>query len=345
MESFFRSVGQAFQGNRDALPRVEAAIFLLLALLVALQLWGLARRAWRRRSSFHQLTAARGLSPADTRWAAALAKRASIDPLLLLTHLDLFERATAQALQEQRSSSAPPSAGETAAERIRRVRHALGFDRLAAHTPLLSTRELPPGTSIEVGALPGTVVEVDESSFTVEVREPAPAPVGYQVSLALIHAREARYAMGCRLLSSRPAPGGAWHLALTHDESPTRIQQREYVRVRAEGIVALRPVSGWEGLPQQGAEVAARLVDVSGGGALVASRVRLPAGLLVLASLQVAGTRFEALRAVVLASVPAGDGHRAHLEFTGSQSAERERLAAAVTRLELQAQAIEHRSA
>jgi hypothetical protein len=343
MESFFRSVGQAFSGNREALPKVELALLLLLALVVALQLLGVARRAWGRRTRFHELAAARGLPPADVRWAAGLARRAGLERLLLLTHLDLFERATAQALQVERAGAGHLPGHEPVAARIRRLRHALGFDRLAPHTPLLTTRELSPGTALEVGPLPGTLSEIDEATFVVELRQPPPLAVGQQASLSLIHSREARYALGCRLLAAHPAPDGAWRLSFSHDEAPVRIQQRDYVRVRAQGIVALHPVSGWEGLPAQGADLTARLVDVSGGGIQVASRARLPAGLLVLASLQVAGERFERLRAVVLSSGPAGDGgHTAHLEFTGRASAERERLVGAVTRLELADQAVTH---
>ena len=92
--------------------------------------------------------------------------------------------------------------------------------------------------------------------------------------------------------------------------------------------------------------MAARLVDVSGGGLQIVTRVRLPAGLLAQVALQLGGDRFEALRAVVIASVRAGDGWRAHLEFSRPRpAAERERLAAAVTRAELQRRARDRQSA
>jgi hypothetical protein len=98
-------------------------------------------------------------------------------------------------------------------------------------------------------------------------------------------------------------------------------------------------------VPLDRADVAARLVDVSGGGVQLVTRARLPAGLLAQVTLQVAGERFEGLRAVVLASAPAGDGWRSHLEFTGQAGAGRERLAAAVTRAELQRRALDRQSA
>jgi hypothetical protein len=335
METFFQSVARAFSGNREALPRVELAILVLLALAVLLQGVSAVRGLLARRSRFHQLLAARGLAPADVRFAADLAARAAVEPLQLVTRLDVFERATAQAL-------APGAAdADAAAAPIRRLRHALGYDRLPAHTPLLSTRELPPGTALDVASQHGTIAEVDEAGFTVEVREPPALPAGRQVALTLTHAREARYALGCRLGSVHPQPGGGWHLRFEHDEHPARQQQREYVRVPIDAPVTLRPVTRWQpGLPSLAGEVQARLLDLSGGGAQATSRVPLPVGALLHAGLEVGGTRFDGLRAVVL-SCEAGDGglHRLHLEFTGRPGAERERLVAALTQVELEAQA------
>jgi c-di-GMP-binding flagellar brake protein YcgR len=194
-----------------------------------------------------------------------------------------------------------------------------------------------------VGGQPGTVAEVDEATFSVELGEPPSAPVGLPATLTLVHVREARYQLLCRLAASHPSQEGAWLLTFEHDEAPARVQQRQYARVRADGIAAIRQLSGPEGQPARGADIAGRLVDVSGGGAQVSSRARLPAGQLVQLSLQVAGERFEAVRAVVLSSDPDKDGHRAHLEFTGRPGAERDRLAAAVTRAELQRVSLDRR--
>jgi hypothetical protein len=340
MEPFFESVARAFTGNREALPQVEAGILALLALVLLFQLAGVVRRVRAGRSHFRQLAAARGLSDEDTRWAAALARRSGTDPAQLLTHLDLFERATAQALE---ASAAVAPTGDSEAERIRRLRHAVGFDRLPAHAPLLSTRELAPGTAVVAADLSGVVSQVDEATFTVEVRERPVLTVGQRVSLTLIHAREARYALGCPLRVLQPGAEGGWHLILGHDESPARLQLREYARARADGIIVLRPATGWQGHPELGREVVARLVDVSGGGVQLACRSRLPVGLLVLAEFQLAGSAFAGLRAVVLSIASQADGtFRAHLELTGRHGTEHERLAAAVTRLELGTQARNH---
>lgn len=336
MEPFFQSVARAFSRNREGLPTVELAILVLLAAAVLLQLLGLARALLARRSRFHRHLAIRGLGPDEVRFAAGLAAGARVEPLDLVTHLDVFERVTAGALAG--AGSGPP--GEAAA-RIRRLRHALGFDRLPAHVPLLSTRELSPGTAVEVGPQHGTVAEVDEAGLTVEVRDPPALPAGQQVALGLAHAREARYALGCRLASAHPQPGGGWHLRLEHDEHPVRLQQREYVRVPVDGAVRLDPAAPWpQGLPWPAGPAQARLVDLSGGGAAADSRVPLPVGALVRASFSVGGEAFDGLRAVVLACRPGdGGGHRLQLEFTGRAGAERERLVSALTHVELAAQA------
>jgi PilZ domain-containing protein len=335
MEPFFQSVARAFSGNREALPRVELAILALLALAVLLQLAGILRRLLARRTRFHRLLASRGLGADDVRFAAALAAHGAVQPLELVTHLDVFERVTALAL----APGAPWP--DEAAPRIGRLRRALGWDRLPPHTPLLSTRELAPGTALEVALQPGTLAEVDESGFTVEVREPPAVPAGQQVALTLAHAREARYALGCRLAAAHPQPGGGWHLRFEHDEHPARQQQREYVRVPVDGPLALRPVTQWQpGLPSLAGDVQARLVDLSGGGAQASSRSALPVGALVRATFAVGGATFDGLGAVVLACQPeAAGGHRLKLEFTGRPGAERERLVAALTHLELEAQA------
>jgi hypothetical protein len=333
MDTFFESVARAFEGNRQALPRVQLAILVLLALVVVLQLAGVVRRLLARRSRFHQLLASRGVSADDRRFARHLAARAAVEPLALVTHLDLFERATAQAL----APGAPEAAA--AAPRIRRLRHALGYDRLPAHAPLLSTRELTPGTALDVSARPGTVTEVDELGFTVEVREPPGLPTGQPAALALTHAREARYALGCRLAGAHPE-AGRWHLRFDHDEQPLRQQQREYARVPVDAPVALRPETSWQALAVPVADAVGRFVDLSGGGAKAMSPVALPVGSLVKLTFRVGRADFGGLRGVVVSCEPATDGlHRLQLEFTGWPEAERERLVAALTQLELQRQA------
>jgi hypothetical protein len=336
MDAFFQSVAGAFTGNRAHLPLVEAVLAALLALVLLLQVVALARALLARRSRFHRLMTAHGLGREDIRYAAELAARVALPPVELVTQLDHFERATAQAL-----ASGDPGAAAAAA-RILRLRHALGYDRLPPHTPLLTTRELGVGMAVEVGAQAGAVAEVDEAGFAVVLRQPPDLPAGQQVALTLTHAREARYALGCRLLDAHPEPGGGWRLRLDHDEHPVRQQQREWARVALAGAVALHPVTRWQALPGAGGaapsgDVSARLVDLSGGGARVTSRVALPVGALVHAAFQVGAARFEGLRTVVLACRPGADGgHELQLEFTGRPGAERERLVAALTQAELE---------
>ncbi len=335
MEEFFQSVARAFAHNRRGLPAVEVAILALLAGAVALQLAGLARRWRAHRSLLRRFVARSGLSEEDLAFVEALARRASAAPLSLLTNLDLFERATAQTLAGR--GPATSSDREDPAPRIGRIRRSLGFDRLPAHTPLLTTRELAPGTAVDVAGQQGQTFDVDEASFSLEVPTPLALPPGQPVPLALVHAREARYALRCQLLAARPGRGGTWCLVFAHDEAPARIQLREYARVPAKGAVALRPFAPRLVHPGAGsAELRGELVNVSGGGVLVEIRARLPVGSLLSASFAVAGRLFVDLRAVVLSVEPAADGRfHAHLEFRKLAEPERDELVSAVAQLEL----------
>jgi hypothetical protein len=332
MEEALRSIARSFAQNREAVPGFQRAALILLGLVALLQMALLARAWLRRREGFRAEAARHGLPASEAALVRELARRVGAAPLDLLGHLGLFERATALALAEAGPPGRP--AGDLAA-RLRGLRRALGFDRLPPHAPLLSTRELMPGTAVELAGQPGQTLAVGEADFTVELAGPAvptPAP-GAEAHLSLTHAREARYTLRCVLLQVAERRGGRLRLVFAHDEAPLRVQQREYLRVPAGGPVALRPVTTWPG-PRR--ELRAQLVDVSAGGALVTSAEALPAGLLAGASFLVGDAAFGDVRAVVLSSERRPDGHwRAHLEFGPMPEAERSRLVAAVERREL----------
>jgi len=340
VDDFFRSVSGAFLRNRGEWPGAVATALLLAALVVVLVALQSLRARRMRRSRLAALAARHGLEGQDLDLAHRLAALSGRQPADVLAHLDVFERSTARALAVR----SPPAAGAggggaageaDAADRIRRLRHLLGFDRLPPHAPLLSSRELAPGTAIHVEESAGQVSSVDEHAFTVEVAAPAPAATGGTVTLALVHAREARYRLRCPVLKIRSPAGGApvAAMVLGHDEAPERLQSREYARAAVKVDVALRPLVPWPTHPPL-RRVTATTVDLSAGGALVASRTPLPVGVLLAASFAVGGERFEAVRTVVLATDPDPEGSRTHLEFGPMTEAERDRLVAAVERAE-----------
>ena len=335
MEEFFQSVARAFAHNRRGLPAVEIAILALLTAVVAFQLTSVARQWRARRSLLRRFAARNGLSAEDLAFVDRLARRTSVAPLSLLTHLDLFESATARALAEQGPAASPDR--EDPAPLIRRIRCSLGFDCLPAHTPFLTTRELAPGTAVDVAGQQGQTFDIDEDSFSLEVPTPLGLPPGQVVQLALVHAREARYALRCQLLAARPGGGGTWCLVFAHDEAPARIQLRDYARVPAKGTVALRPFAPRLVGPGAGpAELRGELVNVSGGGVLVETHARLRVGSLLSASFTVAGRPFADLRAVAVSVEPAAnDRFHAHLEFRSLAEPERGHLISAVAQLEL----------
>lgn len=339
MEEALQSIARSFAQNRQSVPAFQRALLVLLALLVLAQLVLLARRWLRHRAAFRVEAARHGLPAPDVALVEELARRVDAEPVELLSHLGLFERATALALADGRRADPHAIPAGELPLRLRQLRRALGFDRLPPYAPLLSTRELMPGTAVGLAGLQGQTFDVGEATFSVELPEPAALVEGAVVPLSLTHAREARYALRCRLLEAGPRAAGRWRLTFAHDEAPLRIQQREYLRVPASGPMALRPVAAWPGRPGGPAparELRAQLVDVSGGGALVTSAEALPVGLLAGASFLVGDAAFGNVRAVVLASERGPDGRwRAHLEFGQLAEAERARLVTAVEHREV----------
>jgi hypothetical protein len=329
MDEFFRSLADAFGRNRAEWPGAAATIVALLLLALATVYSGVLRRRRTRAGRLARLATRHGLAAADLDLARSLAAGEGIAPDELLVRLDAFERATARAL----SGRSPPARSEDdAADRIRRLRRRLGFDRLPVHAPLLSSRELSPGTAVTSEGSPGQVARVDELAFAVEHPSPPSARTGATLTLDLIHAREARYRLRCPVLAVRASPGGTT-LVLGHDEAPERVQQRAFARVSLPGDLTFRPLEPWPTDPpvQPGT---AGLVDLSAGGALVSTGAPLPVGGLLAASFTVGDERFEAVRAVVLACDRDGGAYRGHLEFGPMPEAERGRLAAAVEREE-----------
>jgi hypothetical protein len=339
---FFRSVAGAFAANGPRGPGA-IAVLLLVGVVAGIVLGGAVRRLRARRHALDAFLARHDLGAEDLALVRALARDAGAAPLDVLTHLDLFERSTGRAL-----AAAPAGGPRDPATRIARIRHAVGFDRLPAHTPLLSTRELSPGTALQLeGGAPcrGVVAGVDERTLRLELDGPLALGAGDELQLGVVHAREARYGVRGRVVWARPAPLDTTHVGLTHDEAPSRVQRREHVRVSGDGTATLRPLR-WPGVAPARPRgpprpVVARLLDVSAGGLRVTATEPLPVGLLLEAAFALGGERFEALPAVVLSSAAAPGGVRElHLELSGAPEVERARLAAAVARAEARRRAV-----
>jgi len=328
VNEFLESLARAFARNRDTLPRFTAAVALLVTLALGWEGARLFRRRRARLTLAREVARQHGLSKSDLLLAERLARSASTELVGFLTRLEVFERTTADALVRREEG------GESLNRRIRRLRSLLGFDPPPSHMPLLSTRELALGTAIEVGSQVGITAEIDEGSFSVSLREPIVLSKGAEVSLALVHGREARYALRCAVLSTGATEHG-WILVLAHDEAPERIQMREYVRIPMKGPILLRKVvSGLASSVETRAAYGA-LLDVSGGGARLTSGLLLPVGQELKVSFAVAESHFAELRAVVLSCSPTEQGaYQAQLEFRGLREGERARLVSALARFE-----------
>lgn len=329
-QEFFRSVSEAFERNREAaMQSFELILLGLVILLAAMQAIGYLRRRRGLVFGVEQIAFQRGLTKDELTLVLDLARAGGVPALRLLTHLDVFERVTGKALT---GAIAVFLSGEPLANQVRRIRHALHFDRLPTHAPLLTTRELSPGTAVHFGANHGQVTTIDEAHLEVELREPATLERGVTITLILTHAREARYELHCRVAEVRSGT----HLVLAHDEAPIRVQQREYVRVRASGPIELVAVS-WPGHSIEHREVQGQLVDLSGGGALVSCHTVLPPGVRFTATFTASGQTFSKLDGVVIATHAKDAGtFELHVEFPRLVAAERERLVGAVAKLQTQ---------
>lgn len=330
-ESFLRELSSAFARNGIG-PTGVAVLLVLAGAVLGLVLSRVVRRALAHRAMLERFAARHALGADDVRFARAVAAGAGLDPLDVLTRLDLFERATALALRGD-----PAGAAGDPAPRVAHLRQVLRFDRLPAHAPLLTTRELAPGTAVQAeldGRRRGVVLGVDERSLRVEVDGPVSLRLGDALALTIVHARDAHHAARCRVLDRVVTADGDTHLTLAHDEAPERLQRREYVRVPARGEVTIRPLL-WP-VPPPGARSAirGRLVDVSGGGLHVETEAPLAVGLLAEVAFAVDDAVFAGLRAAVLTCAAVEGGHEARLELKGVPEHERERLTAAIVRAE-----------
>jgi hypothetical protein len=331
MHEFFQSVRVAFAENRGGSDAALMALAGLVLLWLAAQGLGWLRRRSSKRSALEEFVAQRGLADEALPLARELGRLVAAEPLEVLTELPRFEEASALALDAAARREGSPPAELLAG--LRRLRQAAGFDRVAAWSPLLSSRELAAGTVVKVGGQRGRVIDVSEASFSLELDGPPALEPGVLVVVELTHAREARYQLRCRPLASREVDGARWGMLLAHDEVPLRVQKREYVRVATTGPIVVQPMGGRADVMTSRAEQTGQLLDVSGGGLCCTFPAPIQVGMVVLARFSVDGQSFQGLRAMVLSSVPQATAFQIRFAFAGLDELEGERLVAAVTRL------------
>jgi len=347
VDTFLHSVRGAFSPS----PTGEAgwlwAAFGLAVLLAILgQRWWASRARGRAaKTAFARLLAERRLSAADGRLLERLGKLASVTPALVATHLDVFEGATARELATQTPTTASGTNEATSASpgdvfaHVHRLRRALGFHVVPEHLPVLTTRELVPGTPVEVMGFAGEVIEVNEAWFAViAAPDTTFVPGAPDKPARLTFTRDARYAARCLPLSAEPARAPR-KLVLRHDEHPERHQLRAAVRVNAPGIVRLSRRAGeaatGNGAPEQADPYAASgsLVDISIGGLAVAWPGPLSVGASPHVTVEWNAEVYQDLPAVILrCDARPGGRFLVRLEFRGLPAAEEARLAAAVAR-------------
>jgi len=338
VDSFLHSVRGAFTPSYDT-AWIWAVLLSAVATLVVLARWRAARLRGRAGAAeFAAFVADKRLGGEQTRSLAQLAAGIGASPLSVGTSLDLFERATAQALADATPTAASglPRPERDGADdvftRLHALRRALGFHVVPDHLPLSTTRELVPGTHVAVGAAGGEVMEVNEAWFGVlagpDITFAASAP---GTALRLTFTRDARYIARCAVLAADP-PHAPRKLLLRHDEKPERHQLRAAVRVNAHGAVQLIPRPGGDNGGEPAA-VVAELLDISIGGLAATASQAIRPGTAVHVALTWDGEVYRELPAAVLGCHEKMGGHfLVRLEFRGLPAQEESRLAAAIAR-------------
>jgi len=339
VDSFLSSVREAFRPSEDG---PQQALYVLgvgisSGLIVLLIRRIRARR--RKQRAYVQYLSARGISPNAAGLLTTLGKRIDLPASVVASNVDAFERATAAELAKYPLPGAEVTGGIFA--EVASLRRALGFHALPIHAPLLTTRELSSGDSIEIDGLRASIVEVNEAYLRVncevagtEGRRLFP---GARVPVSLTHGREARYLAECRVLSREEDAGGL-QVRLAHDERPTRLQLRDAVRVPLTGVVHLRSHI-LNAIDEPSDEVGdavteCELLDLSLGGLAVQSQSRLAVGGVVHVGFESDGAVFEDLAAVVLECEPQAKGaFRLRFEFHRLASGDEQKLSALITRL------------
>ncbi|HEX3695256.1 MAG TPA: PilZ domain-containing protein [Polyangia bacterium] len=333
VDSFFFGLRGAFRPDDN----VGAALLAALALLLIAALWWLVRRRRRRVRSvvdhLRRFIAHQNLTLDDVETLDALATIAGERPMEVGTRLESFERSSAIALQGH-----PPTMvvrdGDFFA-RLRRLRDRLGFADLPNHFPLLTTRELAVGATVDLEGASAAVTDVNEAFWAVDSPSNLPVGAGAELEAAVVRANDARYVFKCRLLATQPLLRGHI-LMLSHDEAPVRAQLREFVRINVSGTLRFRPPApaGKQTAPVAPAfaDVDGALVDVSLGGLAGHIATPLAAGTAGLASFAFADERYEGIDAVVLDCRPQATGsYLLRLTFRKLRAADEQRLAAAIT--------------
>jgi c-di-GMP-binding flagellar brake protein YcgR len=329
--TFLRSVADAFAENQEQAAIFEVLLVIAVIALIVLQMVMVYRRAQSLKLDAIAVAEQRGMTREEAEFAVQLANAGGAPAMEFLTHLDTFEEVTRQALGGQ--IKADPPSDVALPDVLRNLREALGFDRLQAHVPLLTTRELPEGLAVDVEAHHGRIAHVDESVFDIELREGSGPRVGSEVVVRFSRSRDARYELHCRVLQTLPGPAGSGStLTLSHDEAPTRNQMRQFVRVTVARPATLQVVK-WPGPAQGQREFAGILRDLSAGGTLMTTETPLPAGVIVKVNFQAAGDSFS-LTAVNVTTRRNEHEIRCHLEFTAVSKGERDRLLAAVAKIQ-----------
>jgi hypothetical protein len=344
-DQFFNSAREAFANPHVDWTQIGLVVALAAAVTTLLsRVLGRRRSQLRLAAQIEAVAAASGLQQVDIDYLKEIADAAGLPVLEVMTSLAPFEHATAAALATEKAPLQP--AADSAFDRVGRLRKALGFSPLPPHAWLLSTRELVVGDRVTMGRATGQVVEVNEASFAVDLPAESALAPNSAASLAIDRPDDSPYLarVSVRAVVAPPetgagagtGPPAVRRTYFAHDEQPERHQNRKYVRARVHDAVMVRVA----GAPVA-ATIAGTLIDASAGGLsldlAIAPEGPLRQGARISCSFTLgAGEVFEEIDALVVAATagPREDLQHLRVAFTSITEPARDRLAAAVAKLQ-----------
>ena len=266
VDQFLHSVQESFAENRATnWTKLGLLVFTVVALSVGLSVWMRRRRARRAlEKRIHAVLSGAGLSSLDLGDLTRIAATGNLPLIDVMTVLASFEHATA-ALLAGETPTLPPVRGSWF-ERVRHLRHALGFSPLSRHLWLLTTRELVAGDSVAMRGINGRVAEVDEASFAVDWPAGiAPLVEGAEVNVTIDRVDDARYLARVRLLSLKSSARQRRRAAANHPaDRPGPLARPARRRARGDrggGVGAARAPDGSDGDARRAASAHVRDED------------------------------------------------------------------------------------
>lgn len=326
----FRRFMRIDQASPMAVVVLGASVLGLLLLVVVLELWRQRRelqdRIQLQWKVFEGLAYSKGLDDADVTFLKDLhhGMDSLHSPDVLIRIPAVYDRAL-----ESWLGGKALSAEEWI--RLERIRRQLGFKGLTGETSLSHTRQVADGQIVRIAPEGGDEWVLAKVLFNHEDRlEVLPdskvrwSP-GSEIRLAFSRQGDGEYKANVTLVRKDPE---ADTLVLGHSAKLSRQQLRMWVRVPVFLEGTMRSVVGPDGREIDPTTFPVHLLDLSGGGSMISSKLDLPVESRGLLDFRLGDTKVEGVRFILLRNgKPAKDGGQtSHLCWDGIEIPAQERI-------------------